>query len=76
MQQIKEYGAAIIEIANLSRGPVEILAATMCDEKKIIKERLRAIKRYKKASNSMLFLKAIMLIVILTVSAVMGALVT
>lgn len=75
-QEIKEYGATIIEIANLSRGSFKILAATMCDEKKIIKERLRAIKNYKKTSNSAPILKAIMLIIILTISAVMGALVT
>lgn len=76
IQEIKEYGATIIEIANLSRGPVEILAATMCDEKKIIKERLRAIKKYKKTSNLAPILKAIILIIILTISSVMGALVT
>jgi len=55
------YGDTLISVVAENKYPMRVLQATMCEEKKSLKERLIAIMNYNKKSRLIIFFSAILL---------------
>jgi hypothetical protein len=69
----QNYGDTLIYVAADSKTPRTVLSTTMCEEKKALKERLRAIMAHKKATKTALVLSAILILALAGCAALLGA---
>ncbi|MDR3207499.1 MAG: M56 family metallopeptidase [Oscillospiraceae bacterium] len=69
----QSYGETLITFAAAPPTPRAVLATTMCEEKKSLKERLRAIMTHKKTTRLAVALAAALLVTVAGAAIVLGA---
>ncbi|MDR0916265.1 MAG: M56 family metallopeptidase [Oscillospiraceae bacterium] len=69
----QRYGDTLIAVAADKRIPAGVLSATMCEEKRALKERLGAIMKNKKRTVRALVISAILLIAAVSATVLIGA---
>ena len=69
----QSYGDTLISVAAESKAPHVILATTMCEDKKNLKERLGAIMKSKKRTRSAVLVSALVLIAAVLTACTLGA---
>lgn len=67
------YGNTLISVVAEYKCPIGVLQATMCEEKKSLKERLISIMNHNKKSKLVMSLSAVLLIFVLLVAVRLGA---
>lgn len=67
------YGDTLISVVAERKYPIGVLQATMCEEKKNLKERLIAIMNYNKKSNLIITFSVILLGLVIFTSLYLGA---
>jgi beta-lactamase regulating signal transducer with metallopeptidase domain len=69
----QNYGDILISVAAECKTPVTILATTMSEEKKVLKERLTAIMKSKKQTKTAVFISIIVIITAVLAACGLGA---
>lgn len=69
----QSYGDTLISVIAEHKYPTSVLQATMCEEKKTLKERLISIMKYNKKSKVIVALSVILLAIVITASLLLGA---
>ena len=69
----QSYGDTLISVVAEGRQPFSVLSATMCEEKKTLKERLEAIVKYKSKSKIIIAVSVAMMMVLSACGLVLGA---
>jgi hypothetical protein len=72
-EEKQEYGETLISVVAEQKYPAGILSATMCEEKKTLKERLISIMRHSKKSRLITLVSAVLLLGVIGTSVVLGA---
>lgn len=67
------YGDTLISVATEHKYPIGVLQATMCEEKKSLKERLVAIMNHNKKSKPIIILSIILIVFVIFGSIYLGA---
>ena len=67
------YGDTLIAVASEKKLPKTVLSTTMCEEKKVLKERLGAIMKSRKFSRKVIAVSCVLLIAVLCTIVVLGA---
>lgn len=67
------YGETLISVAADNKYPVGVLQATMCEEKRSLKERLIAIMKHGKKSRSVVILSGVLLLIVISGAIILGA---
>lgn len=71
--QKQSYGETLLSMAGEKRLFAGILATTLCEEKKELKERLLSIMKYKKQTSGMLFLSVIIVVLLTGCGTMLGS---
>lgn len=71
--QKQSYGETLLSMAAEKRLSAGILATTLCEEKKELKERLLSIMKYKKQTSGMLFLSVIIVVLLAGCGTMLGS---
>ncbi|ADL50235.1 M56 family metallopeptidase [Clostridium cellulovorans] len=71
-QEKQAYGDTLIAVVAESKYPLSILQATMCEEKRSLKERLVAIMNYSKKSKVTKFFSVVLLLSFISASICLG----
>lgn len=69
----QDYGDTLISVVAENKYPVKVLQATMCEEKKSLKERLIAIMNHNKKSKSILIVSTLLLGIVIICALSLGA---
>lgn len=72
-EEKQDYGDTLISVVAEHKYPIGILSTTMCEEKKTLKERLVSIMNHSKKSRFITITSAILIIIVICASAVLGA---
>lgn len=72
-EEKQDYGDTLIDMAANGKYPSGVLQATMCEEKRSLKERLTAIMHYGKKSKAIIILSLVLLVSVVTGALFLGA---
>lgn len=72
-EEKQDYGDTLIDMAAKDKYPSGVLQATMCEEKRSLKERLTSIMRYGKRSKAIIILSLVLFISVVTGALFLGA---
>lgn len=72
-QEKQAYGDTLISVVSEQAYPVGVLQATMCEEKKSLKERLVSIMKYSKKSKFIVIISVALVISAVVVAVALGA---
>lgn len=73
LSEKREYCDTLLSVAAEHRYPIGVLQATMCEEKKSLKERLVSIMSYSKKSKLIISISVVLTICIIFCAGVLGA---